>query len=103
MIMGQILENGYELQTTFWRDFSIADLFGESAIEDTFNRAFNEWKTNVKYVTELVMVMSWKSCHHYTNNYSYSILYADLYHKVDNWCLDNLKGEDLEYYLKTTD
>ena len=25
-------ENGYELQTTFWEDFSIADRFGLSAI-----------------------------------------------------------------------
>ena len=29
-------ENGYELQTTFWEDFSIADRFGLSAIRDTF-------------------------------------------------------------------
>ena len=27
-------ENGYELQTTFWEDFSIADRFGLSAIRD---------------------------------------------------------------------
>ena len=25
-------ENGYELQTTFWEDFSIADRFGLSAV-----------------------------------------------------------------------
>ncbi len=31
-------ENGYELQTTFWEDFSIADRFGLSAIQDTFKR-----------------------------------------------------------------
>lgn len=37
-------ENGYELQTTFWKDFSIADKFGLSSIQDTFNRAFEEWK-----------------------------------------------------------
>ena len=37
-----MLENGYELQTTFWNDFSIADRFGLSAIQDTFNRAFEE-------------------------------------------------------------
>ena len=35
-------ENGYELQTTFWEDFSIADRFGLMAILDTFNRAFKE-------------------------------------------------------------
>ena len=30
-----MLENGYELQTTFWNDFSIADRFGLSAILST--------------------------------------------------------------------
>ena len=101
--MGVILENGYEMKTTFWQDFTIADLFGEHAIEDTFNRAFKEWKNNVVYVTELTMCMSWKSCSHYTKNYSYSMLYSDLYHRADEWCMNNLKGNDLEYYLKTTD
>ena len=42
-------ENGYYVQTTFWEDFSAADIFGLSAIQDTFNRAFEEWKGNCKY------------------------------------------------------
>ena len=66
--MGQILENGYELKTTFWNDFTIADAFGVDAIKDTFERAFNEWRNNVVYVTELAMVMSWKSCAYYGKN-----------------------------------
>lgn len=37
-------ENGNEVKTTFWEDFSIAERFGLSAIQDTFNRAFKEWK-----------------------------------------------------------
>ncbi len=41
-------ENGYNVQTTFWEDFSAADIFGLSAIQDTFNRAFEEWKGNCK-------------------------------------------------------
>ena len=43
-------ENGYNVQTTFWEDFSAADIFGLSAIQDTFNRAFEEWKGNCKYL-----------------------------------------------------
>lgn len=53
-------ENGYELQTTFWNDFSIADRFGLSAVQDTFNRAFEEWKEDYKYLTELVLVLNHK-------------------------------------------
>ena len=101
--MGAILENGYELKTTFWQDFSIADSFGADAIQDTFNRAFREWKNNIVYVTELAMVMSWKSCSWYGKNEDYMILYSELYHKVDGWCCSNLKGKDLTYYLETTD
>lgn len=48
-------ENGYTLQTTFWSDFSIADRFGLPAVQDTFNRAFAEWKKNYKYLTELIL------------------------------------------------
>ena len=37
-------ENGNEIKTMFWEDFSIAERFVLSAIQDTFNRAFKEWK-----------------------------------------------------------
>lgn len=54
-------ENGYMLQTTFWSDFSIADRFGLPAVQDTFNRAFAEWKQSYKYLTELILVLNTKS------------------------------------------
>ncbi len=40
-------ENGYELQTTFWEDFSIADRFGLSAIQDTFKRLSRNGKITI--------------------------------------------------------
>lgn len=97
------LENGYKTKTTFWEDFSVADAFGADAIRDTFNRSFRDWKNNLEYITELAMVMSWKSCSYYNKNDEYMNLYSDLYHKVDGWCMNNLKGNDLSYYLDTTD
>ena len=101
--MGQILENGYELQTTFWMDFTIADAFGSDAIFDTFTRAFSDWKNNTIYATELAMVMSWKSCDWYDKNKEISQQYAKYYHQVDEWCMSHFKDEDLMYYIKTTD
>ena len=101
--MGKILSNGYELKTTFWEDFTIADSFGEDAIKDTFKRAFNEWKNNVEYVTELAMVMSWKSCSYFGKNDELMVLYSNLYHEVDEWCMNNLNNSDLIYYIDTTD
>ena len=41
-------ENGNEVKTTFWEDFSIAERFGLSAIQDTFNRAVKEWKRRLR-------------------------------------------------------
>ena len=101
--MGMKLENDYETKTTFWEDFTIADAFGVDAINDTFNRSFDGWKNNVEYITELAMVMSWKSCYYYGKNEEYMNLYSELYHKVDEWCMNNLINSELIYYIDTTD
>jgi len=94
----------YEFQTTFWQDFTIADAFGASAVKDTYKRAFAEWKRDVVYVTELAMVLNWKCWQHYEDGRrALSELYADLYHKVDGWCYDNLEGDELRYYFEVTD
>lgn len=55
---------GYKPITTFYTDFSIAEPFGESAIKDTYERAFKIWKSDYKYLTELVMVLNWKCWEH---------------------------------------
>ena len=94
---------GYKPLTTFYLDFSIADHFGLTAIQDTYNRVFEEWKSNYKYITELVMVLNWKCWRWYQVKDEYSRLYSNLYYKLDEWCMDNLKGEELDYYIQTTD
>ena len=94
---------GEEFSTTFWQDFSIADAFGISAIKDTYKRAFKAWKSDKVYITELVMVLNWKCWQWAEKNQKLSALYADLYYKMRDYILDNWKGEDLEYYLHTTD
>lgn len=55
---------GYEPLTTFWTDFTIADAFGEESIEDTFNRAFAEWRSDYKYLTGLTFVLEHKMWQH---------------------------------------
>lgn len=57
---GEVQENGYKFKTTFWNDFTIADKFGLDAVKDTFKRAFAEWRSNVIYLTEFVLVLNWK-------------------------------------------
>lgn len=93
-----------KFQTTFWQDFTIADKFGETAVQDTFNRAFGEWKTNYIYLTELVIVLNWKIWQHYDNhNDELSKLYDKLWKQADQYACDNLKGKEAEYFYQTTD
>ena len=94
---------GYETKTTFWEDFSIADAFGIGAVKDTYNRAFKAWKDNYEYLTELVMVLNWKIWQHYEKNEPLARVYNDLWQQADLYAVENLKGEELEYFYRTTD
>ena len=103
--MWQIEEmTGYKPKTTFWSDFTVADHFGLAAIMDTYRRAFKEWKSNYVYLTELVMVLNWKIWqHHEEGNNEYARLYNDLWEKTDLYAQENLRGEELDYFYRTTD
>lgn len=97
------LPNGYEMQTTFPMDFSIADAFGINAIKDTFHRAFRDWKSNYIYLTELVITLNWKIFEHYESNDDYARLYNELWEYVDEYACNNLKGEELDFFYRITD
>ena len=94
----------YEYQTTFWQDFDIADRFGIDAIKETFEDAFAYAKLSYIYLTELTLVLNWRTWGWYEKqNYELSKLYTDLFNKIDSYCCDNLKGEELDYFYRTTD
>lgn len=99
----EITEFGYEPKTTFWEDFSIADKFGIEAIKDTYERAFNEWKSDYIYLTELVMVLNWKIYQYYEKNDEYARIYNDLWEVADGYAVKNLKNDELSYFYRTTD
>ena len=97
-------EHNYECITTFWEDFAIADRFGINAVKDTFNRAFNEWKNNYRYLTELVIVLNHRCWMHYNQGrIDISKVYSSRYYQAHNFALDNLNGEEYEYYFRITD
>ena len=91
------------VETTFWSDFSIADIFGTDAIRDTFDRAFEEWKGDYRYLTELVMVLNHKIWQWYEKNETISRVYNELWGKADNYAIDNLEGDELRFFLNVTD
>lgn len=106
---------GYKPCTTFWQDFSIADVFvlnGQEpdAVQDTHNRSWpwiKEKGLGIEGLTEYIMVLNWKIHQHYSDSrpghMELSKLYDKLWKETDAWAMDNLKDSDLNYYLETTD
>lgn len=98
------MTGGYELMTTFYEDFSLAEPFGKEAIKDTYNRALNEWKHDYKYITELYMILNWKIWRmHEKNNQDFARLYYDLWVDLEKWVDNNFNDEEIRYFYRTTD
>lgn len=101
-------DNGYKTITTFYMDFSFCDMIVNKteaifAIKDTYKRAFKEWRNNVEYITEFVMVLNHKIWEWYDKDAEFAKIYNDLWEDADAWCMDNLKGDELHYYCRTLD
>lgn len=105
MRLSEMIERntGYHCVTTFDMDFYIAEQFGIGAVRDTFDRAFSEWKHNVEYLTELVMVLNWSIWKWYERDEELAKVYDELWRKADEWACNNLEGKDAEYYFSTLD
>ena len=95
---------GYEPQTTFYEDFSIADAFGISAIKDTYKRGLDTCNAlGYIYLTEFVMALNWKIWEHYQSNDAIARVYNDLWEKASEVAQTTLQGAELMYYYRTTD
>lgn len=103
VVSPDMVRTGYKQKTTFWMDFSIADKFGINAIKDTYKRAFEEWKNNHVYLTELVMVLNHKIWQWYETNEAIASLYNTLWEETDLYAQENLHGEELDYFYSVTD
>ena len=82
-------ENGNEIKTMFWEDFSIAERFVLSAIQDTFNRAFKEWKEDYEFLTELVLVLNYKIWQYHEKRPEFSERYNTLWEQTDQYAMEN--------------
>ena len=99
-----MLENGYELQTTFWNDFSIADRFGLFGDTGHFSTVlFKEWKENYKYLTELVLVLNHKIWQYYETRPEIATLYNTLWAQASQYAMEYLEDDELSYYYDVTD
>lgn len=93
---------GYKPISTYFSDFSIAERFGIDAIKDTYDRAMKYWGEDIKWATEIAMVLNWKTWQH-DGNTELCQLYYDLWQKTHEYVNEHFEGDDLTYYYRTTD
>lgn len=86
--------NGVALEkTTFWQDFTIAErISGRAGVEDTFKRAFEGWKEDIRYLTALYVIMNWKGGEWYGKDNELAKLYFNKQAELDKFILD---GEEV--------
>lgn len=97
----QALEEKFDFQfeTSFWEEFSIAESYGPQGIREHYNLVFPQWKGNVRFLAELVLVLNWKIYQWYRVDDRIGLVYDELWKKADGYALKNLKGDDLDSYL----
>lgn len=97
-------ECGYTRKTTFFSDLSIAEWLGVDSVRDTYNNVVKSWLNDKVYFTEFVMSLNWKIWEQNARgNEELARVYDELWKKADALVLDTWKGENLQYYLQTTD
>ena len=77
---------GYKPKTTYYMDFGISERFGESAVRDTYRRAFKCHHEDIEWMTEICMVLNWKIHEHYGRNDKLAKLYNELWRECDSFC-----------------
>ena len=91
--------------TLYWQRFSIAEKYGIEEVRSVHDEIFLEAKKDYKLLTELVMILNHKSWQHCENIESTELckLYSDLFYRDKEYALSRLEGDELSYFLDTTD
>ena len=93
----------YKFESTFWEEFSIAEDYGAEGVKEHYDLVFSQWKDNIKFLTELVLVLNIKIFIWYGVDDIIGKMYDQLWKETDGYAIDTLKGDDLHYYLHTLD
>ena len=96
--------SGYETISTFYSDLSIADVYGIDAVKDTIKRVKDELFNDYKMFSEFVLALNhksweWDARPEVNGSEEIKKFYIEQYYHFDDYCLDNYKGEALDYYL----
>ena len=93
----------YKFESSFWEEFSIAEDYGSEGIKRHYDTVFEQYKDNIKFLTELVLVLNIKIFIWYKVDDDIGQMYDQLWKETDGYALETLKGDDLHYYLHTLD
>lgn len=98
------MQPDYNIVSTFASDFAIADAFGADAVEDTYERSMASFNEDVLMLTEMSLVLNWAIWRYWElHEHELSIMYDKLWKKLDNYIMSHFTGDELEFYIKTTD
>lgn len=108
------LREDYKRKTTYTSDFSIAEWFvpaeGMSAIASTLRNALTNWRDDIEFFAEIIIVLNLKAHEHTARgNWECAEMYSDLY--LDAKCLyfdwfdeDNKQHDKaMQYYYDYVD
>lgn len=96
---------GYVPITTYYTDFGVSERFGLKEVENTYRRAFRYHHTDIKWMTEICMVLNWKIHEHYGVNDKLAELYDELWRECNSWILEceDENADEIEYKHFTKD
>lgn len=108
------LREDYERKTTYTSDFSIAEwcvpVEGMNAIASTLRNALTNWRDDVEFFAEIIIVLNMKSWEHAARkNNQYGKMYSELYYMVRDlyfdWFDKDNKQHDkaMQYYYNYVD
>ena len=108
------LREDYKRITTYTSDFSIAEwcvpFEGMQAIASTLRNALTNWRDDIKFFAEILLVINLKSWEHAARgNNEYGKMYSELFYMIQSLYFDwfdesNPKhGEAMDYYYQYVD
>ena len=101
----QALEKGldFKFETEFWELFSLSELLGPKRIKEEYEMVFQMKKDSLRCLVELSLVLNLKISQWFQKDDIIGLTYDELWKMTDAYALENLKGDDLHYYLSTLD
>lgn len=95
-------DQGYTTINYFASDFAIAEYESVDCILETTTRQANNFKSNVKQFTELVMTLLWEACKCHSRGWNaLSSFYYRLFTETKSYGEMQFTGADWKYYSST--